>query len=95
VLEAEMYDLLVGLGRGVVKTSISCFVGAGVGLVTFGSLVSDTDDIWLRHGPPPEMFLAIGAGMLSAGAMMIGLFFIPWNGKPSQDAIEKGEPLDV
>jgi len=90
-----MYELLLAFGRGVVKTSISVFVGTGVGLVTFGANVEDPEKIWHSYGPPPEMFLAVGAGMLSAGAMMLVLFLLPRAGKSLTAFTEKPEPVDV
>jgi hypothetical protein len=90
-----MNEILVAFGRGLVKTLISFFVGTGVGLVTFGASVNGTEDVWMRHGPPPELFLAIGAGMLSTAASMVGLFFIPRLARAVNPGLEKGEPVDV
>jgi len=90
-----MYELLVAFGRGVVKTLISVFVGTGVGFLTFGSSVDDASTIWRGYGPPPEMFLAVGAGMLSAGAVMLVLFLLPRSKRSSTGIPEKGEPVDV
>ena len=90
-----MFDLLLALGRGVVKTLISVFVGAGVGLVTFGTSVEDAYHLWRQPGPPPEMFVAVGAGMLSAGAVMLVLFFVPRHVKSLPGPVEKVEQLEV
>lgn len=72
-----MKDVLLTLGRSIVKILISLFAGTGIGLVVFGTTVKDTPDLWLRPGPPPGIFVAVGAGMLTAGIMMLGLFFLP------------------
>lgn len=90
-----MNELLVAFGRGVLKTLISFLIGTGIGLVTFGATVNGSDDLWMRHGPSPELFLAIGAGMLSTGGSMIALFFIPRIPRAAHMEIEKGEPVDV
>lgn len=90
-----MNETAVALGRGVVKTIISVFVGTGVGLVTFGCCVKDTEDIWLKPGPPPAFFLAVGAGLLSAGVLMLALFFTPLMWKSPSQSLGKGHPIDL
>jgi hypothetical protein len=72
-----MCELLLALGRGVVKVLISVFVGTGVGLLTFGLSVKDKPEVWERRDPPGEMFLAVGAGLLSTGGLMTALFYLP------------------
>jgi hypothetical protein len=90
-----MSDLLLAFGRGVVKTLISVFVGTGVGFLTFGASVEDTQVLWRAYGPPAELFLAIGAGMLSSGAVMFVLFSFPRSRNASPAYLEKGEPVEV
>ena len=72
-----MGESLYALGRGIVKTLISVFVGGGIGLLTFGISTKDMPDLWERNGPPGAFFIALGAGMLATGAMMVLLFFLP------------------
>jgi hypothetical protein len=72
-----MYELLLAFGRGIVKVLISVFVGTGVGLLTFGLSVKDKPDVWEKGDPPGEVFLAVGAGLLSTGGLMTGLFYLP------------------
>ena len=81
---------LQSLGRGIVKTLISLFVGGGIGLLTFGITTKDMPDLWERSGPPGGFFIALGAGMLATGAMMVLLFFLP--GRFSKAPAGKGAP---
>lgn len=71
-----MNDHLAALGRGFIKILISLFFGAGVGLVTFGASAVGQSEIWMRREPPAEMFLGVGAGLLTAGIVMFLLFFV-------------------
>jgi len=94
-----MEDIFLSFGRGVVKFLISLFVGTGVGMLTFGILTRDRLDVWSSRQPPPELFLAIGAGLLSAAAMMLLLFFVPRlrggqspSGRPEGKAQDHGSP---
>jgi hypothetical protein len=88
-VEAEMGGMLQALGRGIVKTLVSLFVGGGIGLLTFGTTTKDVPDLWERNGPPGGFFTALGAGMLATGAMMVLLFFLP---RLSKDSAGKGAP---
>lgn len=90
-----MYELLRAFGRGVVNTLISMFVGTGVGLLTFGASVEDSARLWHSYGPPPELFLAVGAGMLSSGIVMFSLFMFPRWKSATPALLEKGEPVEV
>ena len=72
-----MDGTLIALGRGIVKFIISMFVGSGVGLLTFGATSKDVPDLWTRNGPPWGFFVGMGAGLLSAAASMVLLFFVP------------------
>ena len=78
---------LFALGRGIVKTLISLFIGSGVGLLTFGISTRDMPDLWEHRGPPPGLFTATGAGLLATGAMMVLLFSLP---RPSRVPVGKG-----
>jgi hypothetical protein len=82
---------LYALGRGIVKTLISLFVGSGIGLLTFGITTKDIPDLWERNGPPGGFFIALGAGMLATGAMMVLLFLLP---KLSTAPTGKGAPFN-
>ena len=86
-----MQETVLALGRGVVKTLISLFIGSGVGLLTFGISTRDMPDLWEHRTPPPGLFTAMGAGLLTTGAMMVLLFFLPWPWKAPQG---KGVPYD-
>jgi hypothetical protein len=72
-----MNETLLTFGRSIVKLLISLFVGIGIGLVTFGVVVEDVENIWDRAGPPSGFFLAMGATVLSTGIMMALLFLLP------------------
>lgn len=84
-----MNELLTSFGRGLVKVLISGLVGTGVGLVTFGASTRGMDDLWSRYGPPSEMFLSIGAGLLSSGALLVPLFFNPFAKKKQTHLAEE------
>ncbi|MBM4067734.1 MAG: hypothetical protein FJ271_02135 [Planctomycetes bacterium] len=75
-----MWDVLYALGRGLIKFLIALFIGVGVGLVTIGSLAIKSPEVWNFRQPPPfgPLLLGIGAGLLTAGAVMFILIFIPW-----------------
>lgn len=85
-----MNETLLTFGRGVVKLLVSLFVGTGIGLLTFGIASKDIENIWYRPGPPSEFFLAVGAGLLSTGMMMVLLFFLPRLWKGPAPAARKG-----
>lgn len=75
-----MTNVLLSLGRGIVKLLIGLFVGFGVGLVIVGYYSLERPTAWdFKHDPPiGPMCLGIGAGLLSAGLTMFLLFFGPW-----------------
>jgi hypothetical protein len=84
-----MKDVMLASGRAVAKILISLCAGAGVGLVTFGRTVRDTPDLWLRPGPPPGFFLALGTGLLTTAVLMTLLFYLPLPRKNSPLAVAK------
>ena len=86
-----MQGTVLALGRGVIKTLISLFIGSGVGLLTFGVATRDMPNFWEHRGPPPGFFTATGAGLLATGAMMVLLFFLPRLWKAPEG---KGVPFD-
>jgi hypothetical protein len=79
-------ETILAFGRGCIKVAVSLFVGTGIGLVTFGLSIDDIDNVWSRPGPPSAVFVAVGTGMLSAGALMAILFFAPKLWKASASA---------
>jgi hypothetical protein len=89
-----MNDVLLALGRAIVKILISLFAGTGVGLVTFGLTVRDSPDLWLRPGPPPGFFLALGTGLLTTAMLMTVLFYLPRARKDLPIAVAKGSTGD-
>ena len=86
-----MQETVLALGRGIVKTLISLFMGSGVGLLTFGIMTRDIPDFLEHRGPPPGLFTAAGAGLLATGAMMVLLFALP---RPRRAPEGKGVPFD-
>ena len=86
-----MQEMVLALGRGIVKTLISLFIGGGVGLLTFGVATRDMPDLWQHRGPPAGTFTALGAGLLATGAMRGLLFALP---RPRQAPESKGVPCD-
>jgi hypothetical protein len=90
-----MNEVMLAMGRAVVKILISLFAGAGIGLVTFGLTVRDTPDLWLRPGPPPGFFLALGMGLLTTAILMTILFYFPRPRKDSPLVPAKGSARDA
>jgi hypothetical protein len=87
-----MNGVLLDFGRGVVKVLISLSVGTGVGLLIFGISVKDKPEVWNMSYPPGEMFMAVGAGLLSTGALMTVLFLLPRLWKARSTDLAKGGP---
>src|SRR5437588_6622721 len=69
-----MREVLLAFGRGFVKVLISLLIGTGAGLLALGITGRDKPDLWHRPGAPPELFLSIGVGLLTAGGLMAILF---------------------
>jgi hypothetical protein len=90
-----MNEVFLAFGRGVVKFLISCFVGTGVGLLTFGIAVKDNPYWYSAPAPPGGLFVGFGAGLLTTGGMMMALFFGPrvWKGPPAE-AAKPAAPAD-
>jgi hypothetical protein len=80
-----MQDVLLALGRGLVKVLISLLIGAGAGLLTLGIAGRDKPDLWQRPGPQPEVLLGVGVGLLTAGALMAVLFLFSRRRAPAAD----------
>jgi hypothetical protein len=70
--------IVLALGRGVIKILISGLLGVGVGMLVFGITTAGKPEIWEMRRAPGEMFIAIGAGLLSGSGMLLVLFLIPW-----------------
>ena len=84
--------ILIALGRGIVKILISTLVGFGVALLVIGITTAGKQDLW--RGPPPgELFMGIGAGLLSGGGTLLALFFLPWFLKRPVERAYMEEPL--
>ena len=62
-----MGDTLYALGRGIIKTLVSLFVGGGIGLLTFGITTRDMPDLWERNGPPGAFFIALARNACHGG----------------------------
>lgn len=75
-----MREVLLAFGRGLVKFLIALFVGVGVGMVTIGVLALKNPQVWDFGQRPPfgPLLLGIGAGLLTTGAVLFILIFIPW-----------------
>jgi hypothetical protein len=74
----EFATILLALGRGIIKILISALVGFGVALLVIGISTSNRPEVWNRQGPPGELLMGIGAGLLSGGGTLLALFFLPW-----------------
>ena len=70
--------IVLAFGRGYIKLLISVIDGFGVGLLVLGITTANRPDLWQRREPPGEIFIAVGAGLLSGGATLLLLFFVPW-----------------
>jgi len=74
----EFATIVLALGRGIIKILISALVGFGVALLVIGISTSNRPEVWQRQGPPGELLMGIGAGLLSGGGTLLALFFLPW-----------------
>ena len=74
--------IVLAFGRGFIKLLISVVVGFGVGLLVIGILTANRPDLWQRREPPGELFIGIGAGLLSGGGTLLLLFLLPWFKRP-------------
>jgi hypothetical protein len=83
-----MPEILIALGRGLIKVLIGLFVGFGVGLVVVGYFSMQSRSAWDFNREPPigELCLGIGAGLLTSAFTMAVLFFSTWTRKTSGDA---------
>jgi hypothetical protein len=70
--------VVLAFGRGIVKILISALVGFGIGLLIVGITTAGKPQIWRQPDPPGELFIGIGAGLLSGGGTLLALFFLPW-----------------
>ena len=71
-----MREVLLALGRGLIKVLISLLIGAGAGMLALGIAGRDKPDLWHHQqgGPSPEVLLGVGVGLLTAGGVMAILF---------------------
>ena len=70
--------IVLAFGRGIIKILISALGGFGVALLVIGLSTRGKQDIWRGGSPPSELLMGIGAGLLTGGAMLLALFFLPW-----------------
>ena len=87
-----MREVLLALGRGLVKVLISLLIGTGAGMLALGITGRDKPELWHRPGSPPELFLSIGVGLLTAGALMAILFMFS-RGRAPQANRGESRPL--
>jgi hypothetical protein len=73
-----MWEFWAAFGRGVVKLLVSLFAGVGVGFLTFGIIARDRPELWRSREPPNELFIGIGAGLLTTAVLLLLLFGVPW-----------------
>src|SRR5437762_10805145 len=74
----DFTTILLALGRGFIKILISALVGFGVALLLIGLTTAGKNEVWRQPGPPGELFIGIGAGLLSGGILLLLLFLLPW-----------------
>jgi hypothetical protein len=70
-----MQEILASLGRGIVKVLISFLAGGGVGVLVFGILARGKSALWASSEPPPELFIGVGSGALTAAFLLLVLFW--------------------
>ncbi len=71
--------IVLAFGRGIIKVLISGLTGFGVGLLVVGITTASKPQIWHQGGGPPgELLIGIGAGLLSGGGTLLALFFVPF-----------------
>jgi hypothetical protein len=87
----DFSQIMVGLGRGIIKIMISALVGFGVGLLVIGVGTEG------HHGDMPRSnspyYLGTGAGLLAGGGAMFVLFMIPWLFKRAPAVVYSEEPV--
>ncbi|MCI0681630.1 MAG: hypothetical protein L0Y71_05970 [Gemmataceae bacterium] len=81
--------IVLAFGSGIIKLLISVVVGVGVGLLVFGITTAGRPEIWEMRGPPGEFFISLGAGLLSGGALLMALFFVPWFFRRAPEPMEE------
>jgi Na+-driven multidrug efflux pump len=80
------------LGLGLIKLLVSLFSAFGVGLLVLGIVVEDDPRFWDHRYPPSGLFLAIGAGLLTAAALMVVFFLVPlWSRKIAAGQVQMDE----
>ncbi len=85
-----MREILLAFGRGFIKVLISLLVGAGAGLLALGIAGRDKPNMWEpQRGPAAELFLGVGVGLLTSGAVMAILFLF---GRRRAPETARGEP---
>jgi hypothetical protein len=85
--------IVLAFGRGLIKLLISVVVGVGVGLLVIGITTANRPELWQQRGPPGEVFIAVGAGLLSGGGTLALLFFAPWFKRPAGPEYLEDRPI--
>jgi hypothetical protein len=84
--------IVIGFGRGIIKLLISVAVGVGVALLAIGIVSNNRIDDWGRIRDP-EIFIGVGAGLLSGGGTLLALFFLPLFTRRPAETLPLEEPV--
>jgi hypothetical protein len=84
-----MREVLLAFGRGLVKILIGSLVGTGACLLTLGIVSRDKPRV---SDTSPEFYLAIGVGLLTAGALLAVMFLFSRHRTPEVDRREQAPP---
>jgi hypothetical protein len=77
--------VLVAFGRGLIRVLVSLLIGSGAGLTTLGISGQVKPIQWQQRESPPELFLALGVGLLTSGVLM-GLMFMLGRGRKDRES---------
>lgn len=86
----DFTKVVFAFGRSIIKIMISALLGVGVGLLVLGIVSNNRQDGWGRPRDS-EIFIGVGAGLLSGGAMLLTLFLIPWLKRAPEREFESRE----
>ena len=90
----DFTTVVLAFGRGIIKLLISGLVGFGVALLVIGTTTANRPEVWRMPGPPGELLMGIGAGLLSGGGTLLALFFLPWFFKrPTESQYLEEQPV--
>lgn len=86
--------IVIGFGSGIIKLLISVAVGVGVALLVIGIVSNSRQDQWGGRARDPEIFMGVGAGLLSGGGTLLALFFIPlFTRRPAEPPLLEEPPI--